>query len=73
VDGVVPVVRPWQPIREEFAPDKTKWELYNIDEDFSQANDLAKENPDKSRQLQEGRPSSRAGYFSCVGCGKKEA
>ena len=32
---------PWDPNRGEFDPDKAKWELYNIDEDFSQANDLA--------------------------------
>lgn len=28
-----------------------KWELYNIDEDFSQANDLAQENPEKLQEL----------------------
>jgi arylsulfatase len=28
------------------------WELYNVDEDFSQANDLAKQNPDKLKELQ---------------------
>src|SRR5262245_9470457 len=30
-----------------------KWELYNITEDFSQANDLAGKMPDKLRELQE--------------------
>jgi arylsulfatase len=29
------------------------WELYNLDEDYSQNNDLAAKNPDKVRQLQE--------------------
>jgi arylsulfatase len=29
------------------------WELYNINEDFSQANDLAKQHPDKLKALQE--------------------
>jgi arylsulfatase len=29
------------------------WELYNIDEDFSQANDLVKQHPDKLKALQE--------------------
>jgi arylsulfatase A-like enzyme len=29
-----------------------KWELYNIAEDYSQANDLAAENPDKLKELQ---------------------
>jgi arylsulfatase A-like enzyme len=32
---------------------KQKWELYNIDEDFSQANDLASANPQKLRELQD--------------------
>ena len=44
---------PWSPIRGGFDPDKAKWELYNIDEDFSQANDLAKANPQKLRELQD--------------------
>ena len=30
-----------------------KWELYNIDDDYSQANDLAKQQPDKLRELQQ--------------------
>lgn len=29
------------------------WELYNIDEDFSLTNDLAKENPEKLKELQD--------------------
>jgi|APThiThiocy_cv2_1041547.scaffolds.fasta_scaffold04031_9 arylsulfatase len=44
---------PWQPVRTGFDPDKQKWELYNIDEDFSQANDLAAANPQKLRELQD--------------------
>ena len=28
------------------------WELYNVDEDFSQANDLAAQNPAKLKELQ---------------------
>lgn len=44
---------PWQPNREHFDPDKQKWELYNINDDFSQANDLAASNPEKLRQLQD--------------------
>lgn len=44
---------PWQAKRDEFDPDKQKWELYNIDEDFSQANDLATANPQKLRELQD--------------------
>ncbi len=44
---------PWEPNRGSFDPDKQKWELYNIDEDFTQANDLAAKNPAKLRQLQD--------------------
>jgi arylsulfatase A-like enzyme len=44
---------PWQPNRSGFDPDKAKWELYKIDEDFSQANDLAKANPKKLREMQD--------------------
>jgi arylsulfatase len=29
------------------------WELYNVDEDFSQANNLASQNPEKLKELQE--------------------
>ena len=34
-------------------PDSDKWELYNIDEDFSQATDLAVAHPEKLRELKE--------------------
>jgi arylsulfatase len=34
-------------------PGKDKWELYHIDEDFSEANDLAASHPDKLRELQQ--------------------
>ena len=44
---------PWDPNRGDWDPDKAPWELYNIDEDFSQANDLAKQYPEKLRQLQD--------------------
>jgi arylsulfatase A-like enzyme len=44
---------PWASVRDEFDPDKAVWELYNVDEDFSQASDLAKQHPDKLRQLQD--------------------
>jgi arylsulfatase A-like enzyme len=44
---------PWVSTRGEFDPDKAKWELYKIDEDFSQANDLADTHPEKLRQLQD--------------------
>jgi arylsulfatase A-like enzyme len=44
---------PWQPTREGFDPDKAKWELYNVADDFTQANDLATQQPEKLRQLQD--------------------
>jgi hypothetical protein len=44
---------PWQPVRTGFDPDKQKWELYNVAEDFSQATDLAAANPQKLRELQD--------------------
>jgi arylsulfatase A-like enzyme len=34
-------------------PGKDKWELYHIDDDFSEANDLAARYPEKLRELQE--------------------
>lgn len=41
---------PWLPGRVDIAswdPEKDPWELYNLDEDWSQANDLAAKMPDK--------------------------
>ncbi len=43
---------PW---RQDFAPgnwDADTWELYNLEEDFSESNDLAAENPEKLAELQ---------------------
>jgi arylsulfatase len=34
-------------------PDDFKWELYNVNEDFSQAHDLADKNPNKLKELQD--------------------
>jgi len=42
---------PW---RQDFAPgnwENDKWELYNLDEDFSEAKDLAAEHPEKLAEL----------------------
>jgi hypothetical protein len=47
-----PVV-PWNPTRGTLDIDKVKWELYHIAQDFSQATDLAKENPEKLRQMED--------------------
>ena len=47
---------PWNPTGSKLKgwdPNNDVWELYNIDEDFSQANDLAKKNPEKLKELQD--------------------
>ncbi|GFE80707.1 arylsulfatase [Steroidobacter agaridevorans] len=44
---------PWDPNRQEWNPDKAVWELYNVEEDFSQANDLAAKYPERLRQMQD--------------------
>jgi arylsulfatase A-like enzyme len=37
----------------EWTPDQEEWRLYNLDEDFSQANDLAAGQPEKLAQMRE--------------------
>ena len=48
---------PWLPGLPEgikdWTPDNDQWELYNLDEDWSQAHDLAAEMPDKLAQMRE--------------------
>src|SRR5262249_14881804 len=44
---------PWVTVGSEPNPDDFKWELYNINEDFSQANNLADKYPDKLKELQD--------------------
>ncbi|WP_206352370.1 arylsulfatase [Tautonia rosea] len=43
---------PWMTAGREGDLLDTPWELYHIDEDFSQANDRAQENPEKLKELQ---------------------
>ncbi|WP_231758612.1 arylsulfatase [Microbulbifer elongatus] len=43
---------PWEPTRGEFDPLTAKWELYNIEEDFSQSEDLAQKHPEKLKELE---------------------
>jgi arylsulfatase len=51
--STTPLRLPWVTVAgSEANPDDFKWELYNINEDFSQANDLAAKNPDKLKELQ---------------------
>jgi arylsulfatase A-like enzyme len=44
---------PWENSPVPADPDKATWELYNIDEDYSQGNDLAASHPGKLRELQD--------------------
>ena len=46
-----PPILPWV-VGTVVPVDDYKWELYNVDEDFSQANDLAAKNPAKLKELQ---------------------
>jgi arylsulfatase len=46
-------IPPWVSTAKSPNPDTTVWELYNLDEDFSQANNLASKNPAKLRELQD--------------------
>lgn len=49
--------KPWVPGLppgiEDWTPDRDTWELYHIDEDWTQAHDLAAERPDKLAELRE--------------------
>ena len=51
--NTTPLRLPWVTVGEEPNPNDFKWELYNINEDFSQANNLADKYPDKLKELQE--------------------
>ncbi|MEJ2377776.1 MAG: arylsulfatase [Pseudolabrys sp.] len=50
--STTPLRLPWVTVGEEPNPDDFKWELYNVNEDFSQANNLADKYPDKLKELQ---------------------
>jgi arylsulfatase A-like enzyme len=55
-DGWVAATRhsiPWDTVAKLPAFADDRWELYNVAEDFSQANDLAKEQPEKLKELQD--------------------
>lgn len=51
--STTPLRLPWVTSGYEPSPDDFKWELYHIDTDFSQANNLAESNPDKLKELQD--------------------
>ena len=47
---------PWDPTQSKLKgwdPKKDVWELYNLNDDFSQAHDLAQENPEKLKEMQD--------------------
>jgi arylsulfatase len=50
--STTPLRLPWVTIGYEPSPDEFKWELYNVNQDFSQANNLAEQNPTKLKELQ---------------------
>ena len=51
--STTPLRLPWvTAVGQEPNPDDFKWELYNINEDFSQANNLVDKNPAKLKELQ---------------------
>jgi len=53
VFATTPVAPPWASVVKPVDPiDGYQWELYNVDEDYSEANNLAKSNPEKLRELQ---------------------
>lgn len=61
VAATTPTTPPWASFSEAVDPiDGYEWELYHVADDFSQATDLAKSNPDKLRELQ------RAFYIEAV-------
>jgi arylsulfatase len=51
--NTTPLRLPWVTMGYEPNPDDFKWELYHIDEDFSQANNLVEKYPDKLKELQQ--------------------
>ena len=44
---------PWVFDRANLDPFKVRWELYDLDHDFTQAHDLASQNPEKLKQLED--------------------
>jgi arylsulfatase len=52
IASTTPLRFPWITIGAEPNPDDFKWELYNVNQDFSQANNLAEQNPAKLKELQ---------------------
>jgi arylsulfatase len=52
IASTTPLRLPWVTSGYEPNPDDFKWELYNVTEDFSQANNVVAQHPDKLKELQ---------------------
>jgi len=50
--NTTPLKLPWAPPGKTYKPDDFQWELYHVAEDFSQADNLAAQNPKKLKELQ---------------------
>jgi len=53
VAATTPALAPWDATAKLIPIEDYKWELYNVSEDFSEANNLADKEPQKLRELQE--------------------
>jgi arylsulfatase A-like enzyme len=64
IASTTPKRLPWQPKAKPGSDDPLtfNWELYHVADDFTQATDLAKENPNKLRELQDSFWSEAARY-----------
>ncbi len=51
--GTTPLLFAWEPEPKGLTPSSFTWELYNIDEDFTQSKNLAQEKPEKLKELEE--------------------
>jgi arylsulfatase A-like enzyme len=51
--STTPLVFAWEPEPKCLTPQSFQWELYHIDEDFTQGRNLAHEQPEKLRELQD--------------------
>ena len=50
--STTPLRLPWVTIGQEPNPDDYKWELYNVNDDFSQANNIVDKEPNRLKDLQ---------------------
>jgi arylsulfatase A-like enzyme len=53
IANTTPLRLPWVTVGFEPSPDDFKWELYNLNDDFSQAHNLADRSPEKLKELQD--------------------